>query len=494
MVSEILRLDAVGQAEAIQAGEVSAAELIDAAATRAEAVDEVINFVVTPLYDEAIAHAKGSRNDSPLAGIPVMLKDFLATCAGVRHTEGSAYLSDYVAPSDSGYVARLRAAGANILGIVSTPEMALMCTTEPRIFGPTHNPWKRGYTPGGSSGASAAAVAAGVVAAAHGNDVGGSLRTPASCCGVVGLKPTRARNTLGPEYGDLTAGLWTEHVLTRSVRDSAAFLDATAGPMLGDPYCAPSPHSPFLADCDVEPDQLRIAFSTEGPTGSLVTAECRDATERAANLLVELGHEVQEDAPSFDAPLAETEFFALFCEGLAARLDSWVDRRGRKPRPGDFEPYTVALASLGRGRTGADHLNGVNRLQRECRRFAQFFQTYDVWLTPTLGMAPVELGRFDMGEGKSAEDVLRLEGSFSPFAWTANVTGQPAISLPYEFAGGLPIGIHLTAGFGDERTLLRVSSQLERVRGSVSPIADPTDPNYLRDPQDSASAARGRYC
>lgn len=459
----INELDAVAQGAAVRAGDISARELVQAAAEKSEAIDRKINHMVTELYEQALLEATEIAPEGVLAGVPVLLKDFLATCEGVRHTEGSKFLRDYVATQDSEYVRRLRHAGAVILGVVSTPEMAAMSTCEPHLFGPTRNPWLPDRTPGGSSGASAAAIAAGVVPAAHGNDAAGSIRIPASCCGVFGLKPTRARNPLGPEHGDLAAGLWTEHVLTRSVRDSAAFLDVTGGGMMGDPYAAPSGPASFLDECEAEPARLRIGYSSQTPTRTTVAPECRAAVEQAAEALEELGHFVVEGEPEFDAELAERELFTLFCEGVAARVDSWSERLGQAPSPGDLEPLTEGLMVLGRQRSGAAHLLGIERIQREARKIARFFEAHDAWLTPTLGMSPVELGYFDLASDDGVEDFLRRDAEFSPFTWIANLTGQPAMSYPLCFEAGVPIGVHVMGRFGDELTLLRLALQLERV-------------------------------
>ncbi|HEU4657887.1 MAG TPA: amidase [Capillimicrobium sp.] len=454
--------DAVALARLVRSGEASAVELVERAITAVEAADAALGFLVAARFDEALAEARDVAPDAPLAGVPVLVKDFLATVAGTRHTEGSAFLVDHVADRDSDYVVRLKRAGAVIIGSTKTSELALLATTEPRVHGPTRNPWDRSRTPGGSSGGSAAAVAAGVVPVAHGSDAGGSLRIPAACCGVFGLKPTRGRNPLGPEHGDLDGGVWAEHVISRSVRDSAAFLDATAGASPGDPYCAPWQPEPFAAELQRPPGRLRIAVSTTAPSGLAAAPAQRDAVLRAAALLEDLGHDVVVDvAPSCDLARVEDEYFKLLAEGAAARVDLWADRTGRRPAPDELEPYTWAMTRIGRQRTGADHLLGRQLLQRESRRIAAFYADHDVWMTPTLPGQPPVLGAFDASDGDPLA-VMAKDGEIAAFTWLANVTGQPAMSVPLgQDLSGLPVAVHVTGRYGAEATLLRLAAQLE---------------------------------
>lgn len=294
--NELALLDAIAQAELVRRKEVKPIEMVEAAIERIERVNPAINAVVTPMFDEARAAAGGTLPDGPFTGVPFLLKDLLAAYAGVRMTSGSAFLRDFVPDHDSELVARHKRAGLIVVGKTNTPEYGIMPTTEPALFGPTRNPWDTTRATGGSSGGSAAAVAAGLVAFAHGNDGGGSIRIPASCCGVFGLKPTRARNPLGPDFGDMFSGLVAEHALTRSVRDSAALLDATSGSEIGDPYCAPPPARPFLHEVGADPGKLRIAFTTVAPSGATVHPDCVRAVIDAAKLCSDLGHEVVEAA------------------------------------------------------------------------------------------------------------------------------------------------------------------------------------------------------
>ncbi|MFQ5912874.1 MAG: amidase [Nitrospinota bacterium] len=463
-MKELASLDAIAQAQLVRKGEVTARELVESAIQNIEDLNPTLNAVITPTFEIALEAAERRLPRSPLAGVPILLKDLIATCAGVRHTEGSAFLSDHVADQDSELVARIKRAGLNVVGITNTAEFGNASTTEPRLFGPSRNPWDTGRTTGGSSGGSAAAVAAGLAPMAHGNDGGGSVRIPASCCGLFGLKPTRARNPLGPYFGDVYSGLVAEHALTRSVRDSAALLDATSGPATGDPYWAPPPARPFLKEVGVNPKSLRIAFSTQAPSGVDVHPDCMRAVDDAAGICAELGHKVAEAAPSFDGEAAEEAWFMLWAEGNAWLVDHWARRTGRTPVEREFEPVTWALQELGRKRSAAEHLHEVEVLQKAGREIARFFETYDVWLTPTLAQPPVPLGALEPPAG-SPLDWVEIDGRFAPFTAIANSTGQPAMSVPLHWnAEGLPVGTHFIGRFGEEAVLFRLAGQLEEAR------------------------------
>jgi len=419
---------------------------------------------VTPMFEQACAVASGPLPDGPFRGVPFLLKDLLASYAGVRMTSGSAFLRDFTPDHDSELVVRLKRAGLVIVGKTNTPEFGLLSTTEPRLFGPSRNPWDPMRTPGGSSGGSAAAVAAGMVAMAHGNDGGGSIRIPASCCGVFGLKPTRARNPLGPDFGDIMGGLAVEHAVTRSVRDSAALLDATSGPDIGDPYCAPPPARPFLREVGADPGKLRIAFTTVAPTGVPIHADCVAAVREAAKLCSDLGHEVSEGAPAIDGERFATCFTALWSVGCARAMEGNAILTGRRPAPDDFEELTWALAEQGRAVRASEYLLAVGVLQLMARQIARFFVDYDVWLTPTLAEPPLPLGSFNPRPGNPLYGLQRA-AAFVPFTPICNVTGQPAMSVPLFWnADGLPIGTHFVGRFGDEATLLRLAAQLETAR------------------------------
>jgi len=437
---------------------------VDAAIERIKQLNPTLNAVVTPMYEQARTAASGELPQGPFTGVPFLLKDLLASYAGVRMTSGATFLHDFVPDHDSELVTRLKRAGLIIIGKTNAPEFGLMPTTEPRLFGPSHNPWDVSRTTGGSSGGSAAAVAAGLVPMAHGNDGGGSIRIPASCCGLFGLKPTRARNPLGPDYGDIFSGLVVEHALTRSVRDSAALLDATSGPDVGDPYWVPPPVRPFLQEVGADPGRLRIAFTTTAATGVPVHSDCVSAVRDAAQLCSNLGHEVVEAAPEVSGDLVTQMFVTLWSAGCAWTIDGMAFLTGRAATPDQFEPLTWALCEMGRQQSASAYLVAVAVLQRVSRDIGHFFVNHDVWLTPTLAEPPVPLGTFDSPPENPLQGLARA-AEFIPFTPICNVTGQPAMSLPLFWnADGLPVGTHFIGRFGDEATLFRLAAQLEAAR------------------------------
>lgn len=462
--NELTQLDATTQAELVRKKEVTPAELVAAAIERTERINPQLNAVIAPMYEHARQQAASALPDAPFTGVPFLLKDLQAAYQGVPMTAGSNYLRDFAPNGDNELVKRYKRAGLIIIGKTNTPELGILPTTEPALFGATRNPWDTKRMVGGSSGGSAAAVAAGMTPMAHANDGGGSIRIPASCCGVFGLKPTRARNPLGPHFGDLFSGLVAEHAVTRSVRDSAALLDATAGPELGDPYCAPLPARPFLQEVGADPGQLRIAFTTNAPTGVPVHPDCVAAVHDAAKLCAQLGHEVEEDEPQLNGEMLINAFMTIWSAGNAWTVESLSFAVGRKPVPEDFEPGTWALVEMGRRRSAPDYLLAVQTLQIFARRIAQFMEQYDVLLTPTLAEPPLPLGSF----ASTPDDPMagmRRAGLFAPFTPICNATGQPAMSVPlYWNADGLPIGTHFVARFGDEATLFRLAAQLEAAR------------------------------
>lgn len=379
-------------------------------------------------------------------------------------TGGSAFTRDFVATHDSELVRRLKRAGLVIVGKANTPELGILPTAEPRLFGATRNPWNVGHTTGGSSGGSAAAVAAGLVPAAHANDGGGSIRIPASCCGLFGLKPTRGRVPLGPDLGDVMNGLVAEHAVTRSVRDSAALLDAVAGVEPGDPYAAPEPARPFAHAVNAPLARLRVGFIAKAPTGVPVHADCVHAVEDAAKLCAELGHEVEEAAPEINGELYLDVFIKVWAAGVAWSVALAEHETRRTARAADFEPLTWALVEMGRKISAPDYLVAWTALQGLARRIAPFFERFDIWLTPTLALPPVPLGHFDSPRGDPLSG-LRRATEFVAFTPFANITGQPAMSVPLFWnEEGLPIGAHFVGRFGDEATLFRLAAQLEQAR------------------------------
>ncbi len=461
---ELRYLDATAQAELIRKGEVKAIELVDAAIERVERLNPKLNAVVTPMYEQGRQVAKGPLPDGPFTGVPFLLKDLIAEYAGVRLTEGSAFLKDFVPDHDSELVVRLKRAGLIIIGKTNTPEFGTLPTTEPRLFGPTRNPWDPSRMPGGSSGGSAAAVAAGMVPMAHGNDAGGSIRIPSSCCGVFGLKPTRGRNPLGPLYGDLLSGLVAEHAITRSVRDSAALLDATSGPDLGDPYWAPPPARPFIQEVGASPGRLRIAYTTKAATEVPVHEDCVQAVQEAAKLCSALGHEVVEAEWAIDGKKVARGFTTLFCVMAAFVFDHWERRIGKKITREIVEPLNWALQEKGRQQSPSAYLLALEDLQKVSREVARLFLHHDVWLTPTLAEPPVPLGTFDSTPDNPLQGWYR-SGKLMPFTSIWNVTGQPAMSVPLHWnQANLPIGVQFIGRFGDEATLFRLAAQLEQAK------------------------------
>jgi len=461
---EFTSLDATALAALVRQKQVKAIELLEAAIERIERLNPILNAVVTPMYEQAREAAAGKLPDGPFAGVPFLLKDLGAPYAGVRMTMGTAFLRNFVPDHESELVTRLKRAGLIIVGKTNTPELGILPTTEPRLFGPSHNPWDIHRTPGGSSGGSAAAVAARIVPMAHANDAGGSIRIPASCCGLFGLKPTRARNPLGPDLGDIFSGLVADHAVTRSVRDSAALLDATAGPDVGDPYWAPPPARPFLQEVGADPGKLRVAFTVTAPTNVRVHADCISAVQDAAALCADLGHEVVEAAPEINGELVARAFMVLFSAGCAWTMEGLGFATGHAPTQDKFEPLTWALYEMGRQQNASSYLLSLTLLQRVARDIARFFLTYDVLLTPTLAEPPVPLGTFDSPPENPLHGLRRAE-AFVPFTPICNATGQPAMSVPlYWNAQGLPVGVHFIGRFGDEATLFRLAAQLESAR------------------------------
>ncbi len=470
MKKEIGSLDATAQAELVHRGDVTPLELVDAAIARIEAVNPQINAVITPLFERARAQARGGGvPNTPFRGVPFLLKDLVCHSAGDPFHAGMRLLRNlrWVEEADTYLAAKFRAAGFIFVGKTNVPELGPLPTTEPEAYGPTRNPWDLRRSSGGSSGGSAAAVAAGLVPAAHANDGGGSIRIPASACGLVGLKPSRGRTSLGPDYGEMWAGLVAEHAVTRSVRDTAAILDAVAGPMPGDPYGAPPPARPFREEVGREPGRLRVGVMTGAPAMiSAVHRDCAAAAEDAARLLASLGHAVE---PSHPAALDEVEFSrmlgTLVSSWTARDLDYWSARTGRPIGAADVETYTWALAEMGRSVSAVQYIEAVNWLQGYTRRLAQWWTDgFDLLLTPTLAEPPPVLGDFAPTPADPLRGLMRstpLAAFTAPF----NATGQPAISLPLCWnAEGLPIGVQLVAAYGREDVLIRVAAQLEQAR------------------------------
>lgn len=462
-MTDLATLDGLAQAALVRRGEVTPVELVEAAIERIEAVNPALNAVVTTLYDEALAAARRPAPAGPLAGVPFLLKDLGATIAGTRHTSGSCAFREHVSATDTELAARHRRAGLITVGKTNTPEFGNHSTTEPVLFGPTRNPWAADRTAGGSSGGSAAAVAAGLVPWAHGNDGAGSIRIPASCCGLVGLKPSRGRNSWAPG-GDSMSGLAVEHAITKSVRDSAAVLDATAGPVAGDFSPRPRPRRRFLDEVGREPGRLRIAWTSTPPFAAAVDPECTAAARDVAELLASLGHDVEEAAPGFDGEILIEPLARVWAISNLERYREARRYLGRELAPDELEVTTWELVEYARRFDAVDLLDAIGQLAAGSRSIGRFFDRYAAWLTPTLARPPLPLGVLNQSQGGAVE-WWRFDCEFNPWNPIANVTGQPAITLPLTWSGdGLPIGTLLTGRFGDEATLFRLAGQLEAAR------------------------------
>ena len=484
-MTDLAWIDAMGQAALVQRGEMTALELVDAAIARIEALDPALNALASTDFERARAVAREPLPPGPLAGVPFLLKDLGATLAGMPQTKGSRAFQHNVSVADTELARRHRAAGLIVLGKTSSPEFGNHSTTEPALFGPTRNPWDLGRTAGGSSGGSAAAVASGMVPAAHGNDGAGSIRIPASCCGLFGLKPTRGRNSWAP-FGDAMGGLAVEHALTRSVRDSAAILDATSGRVPGDPYAATPPVRPFLAEVGADPGRLRIAWSATPPIATVVHPDCARAARETAELLAELGHDVEEAAPEFDGETLIEPFARIWA---IANLESYraaVRHLGREPALDELEVTTWELIEYARRFDAVDLLEAMEDLAQASRAIGPFFERYSAWVTPTLAQPPKPLGVLNVSQGGAVE-WWRFDCEFNPWNPIANMTGQPAMSVPLGWSpDGLPLGSLVFGRYGDEATLFQLAGQLEAAR----PWAGHRPPVHAGAPTVLASAGR----
>lgn len=458
MTDEFAWLDATAQAELVRRRDVKPEELVEAAQRRIDELNPTLNAVITSIDPVP-------PQDGPFTGVPFLVKDLAIEIAGTRFCEGSRFLRDNVSTHDQELAIRYRKAGLVVLGKTNTCEFGLSPSCEPALFGATSNPWALDRSTCGSSGGSAAAVASGMVPVAHANDVGGSIRYPAAWCGLFGLKPTRARVPFGPEYGEFPGGLGVEHALTRSVRDSAALLDAVAGPEPGDPYWAPPPDRPYIDEVGRNPGRLRIAVSTEPRGGQTVHHDYAAAARDAIGLLTELGHEVEEGRPDVFGDGYDHAIGTAYRAATPWILGYWVRKLGGEPGPDEVEPTTRLYWESGKGIPTLDYLFAIEELQRRARGLAAFFQRYDLWMTPTLGGPPVALGAMVGTE----EEPLRGHDAMATFLMfdgeLANVTGNPAMSVPLGWdSEGLPVGVHFLGRFGDEATLFRLAGQLERAR------------------------------
>ncbi|MCW9045971.1 MAG: amidase [Alphaproteobacteria bacterium] len=460
--SEYDKYDGLGLAVLLDKGEISSRELLETAIERFETLNPVLNFAVERLFDQARnSVATESLAEGPFKGVPFIMKDLGGQMKGVRQTLGAKLFDHYISNVDSTQFERLRASGLNIFATTTTPEFGINFATETRLHGVTRNPWDLNRTPGGSSGGSAAALAAGVVPMAHASDGGGSIRVPAAVCGLVGLKPTRARNNPGPIFGEGWNGLAIEHALTRTVRDTAALLDCTAGPGIGDPYYAPKQERPFLDEVGAPTGKLRIAVSADNPFGVKPEKSCLEAMEKTAKLCASLGHQVEVATPTVNGDILKRANQTIVAANLCATLKAATLGRNEELQPDDVEVMTWAMHKVGEKISATDYISAVTALHGISRQVGTFFEGYDLLLTPTIAEPAPPIGHLSMMM-EDGQEFGRRMFAFAPYTSLYNSTGQPAISLPlYWNEEDLPVGVQFVAKMGDEATLLRLSAQLE---------------------------------
>jgi amidase len=478
------RYDALGLAELVRQGQVTPLELCEEAIERIERINPKINAVVTRIFEQGRRDASDPI-PGPFSGIPILIKDLAYAYAGVAMTSGSKALKDYVPAYDNEMVLRLKKAGTVILGKTNTPEFGLLGITEPELFGACRNPWNTDHTPGGSSGGSAAAVASGMVPMAAGGDGGGSIRIPSAYCGLFGLKPSRGRNPTGPDQGQVWLGAVQNHVITRSVRDSAAMLDETNGPDTGAPYEIRPPADSYLGEVERDPGKLKIAFSTQSPIGTPVHPECVQSVEKAVRLLEDLGHHPEEERPDLDGKELAKSYLTMYFGEMAADIEELAPVLKRKAKSGDVELTTWTLGMLGRVFSAGQMVKALRLWDQAARTMGRFFKKYDLYLTPATAYPPSKIGELQpkplevfMMKALSALKLGRLLRDTSlvdqiaqqslertPFTQLANMSGLPAMSVPLHWtADGLPCGVQFIGHFGDEATLFRLAGQLEKAQ------------------------------
>ena len=483
--------DALHLAQLVRSGEVSASELLEAAISAVERLNPQLNAVIGSLYDDARSRTQLPLGNGPFAGVPFLIKDLLSDYAGHPISSGSRFLKDYVPEQDSEMVVRYKRSGLNIFGKTNTPEFGLTPFTEPQLFGPTRNPWDLDRTPGGSSGGTGAAVAAGLVPMAGGGDGGGSIRIPAAYNGLFGLKPSRGRISVGPYAGEAWTGASTDHVVSRTVRDSAAMLDVLSGPASGDPFTIPEPSAPWADLMQQSPGRLKIGVFTSSPYDTEVAPECVAAVEETARLLESLGHNVEYARPEFDGLALARCYLALYFGEVSALMERAKTEFGAIDR--DFELETRLLGMLGRTMPLPDYVRLRQQWNDFARALGAYFDRFDLYLCPTTGQLPARIGQMDtpahlklvarlmlgLKAGKLVHksgqvDQMALESlARTPFTQLANLTGTPAMSVPlYWTRDGLPVGVQFGAGHGGEDRLLQVAAQLEE--------ANPWFSNYER--------------
>jgi amidase len=496
MLKDYIKYDALGLAELVKQKQVTPLELLHSAIDRAEKVNPAINAIITPLYEQAAETCKTSFPDGPFQGVPFLTKDHLLEVENTPLSNGSAAFKHNISNHDSELVSQYKSGGLNIFGKTNTPEFGLMGVTEPKEFGACRNPWDLTRTPGGSSGGSAAAVAAGIVPMASAGDGGGSIRIPASCCGLFGFKPSRGRTPLGPLATEYWDGAVVEHVLSRSVRDSAAALDLSSSPAdvisSYTQFTSPIAHKlnetlpvSFLAALDQAPRKLKIAFSTQSPLGNPIEQEAKDAVQEAAKLLQSLGHDVVDAPPSYDGEAVAKSYFTLYMGHVAADINALCTESNSCIKEAPLELQTRTLGGLGRALSAEAFVSAKRRWHEYSVSMAKFHQEYDIYLTPVLAAKPAKIGEFDTSWienlGMSVINYLGLHklllksGQFEktalkmlekmPFTQLNNLTGQPGMSVPLHWTkDGIPMGVQFTSAFGDDCTLFQLARQLEQAK------------------------------
>ncbi|MEX0447674.1 amidase [Xenorhabdus sp. SGI246] len=460
LINTYTESDALDLARLVKQGEVTPVELVEAAVTCIERFNPELNAVVHKLYDLGKEAATSVDHNALFAGVPFLLKELFTQWKGTSLTNSSRYMKDIIAPVDSEMARRIKRAGLILVGKSNSPENGWSISTEPKLYGVTKNPWKEGITAGGSSGGTAAAVAARLVPLGEASDGAGSIRIPASCCGIVGLKPSRGRVPLAP-FGDYWYGGVYFLCCSRTVRDTAAYLDVLAGGLPGDPYTPPIPDLPWLELMVREPKKLRIGFTVTSPNNTQIDAQVKKAVLATVHELERLGHIVEEHNMEFDTEVAWRTYTNMTCVQTAAIFDDLSNIVGRPVTPNDVEPVTWAILERGRSISGMAHSNDIEKIRLLGRELTSDLVSYDIFITPTLAQLPRPMGYYDMSE----PDIDRYNAKLtdSMFAYPFNITGQPAISLPLGWSDdGIPIGIQLVGRYGDEATVLQVSAQLEQ--------------------------------
>ncbi|MGB5950489.1 MAG: amidase family protein [Parvibaculum sp.] len=461
-IAEYASHDGLGLAGLVAKGEVTATELVDEAISRIEKFNPALNAIVYKAYDEARAASKGPLPNGPFKGVPFLIKDLGSEVAGWPRTSGSRFVADTVDHTDSELVRRFRASGVVLVGKTNTPEYGITGTTESALLGPCRSPWNTNHIAGGSSGGAASAVAAGIVPLAHASDGLGSIRIPAACCGLVGLKVTRDRNPNGPGDFDRAIGFSVDHVVSRTVRDSAAMLDATGYPEPASPYAPPPKARPYMDEIARSPGRLRIAWSSETPSGRAIDPEVQAALERTVELLKGLGHELVPRGLGIDYRTLYRAQGCVSAANFAAAMGRRIAEKGREPEPHELEPLTWAALKSGRKLTGDQVMWGWQTLRLLNREILSTFEEFDIYLSPVMGTPPPEIGYVDP-VNLEPKEVNRRQGIVFPFTPPFNFTGQPSMSLPlWQSAGGLPIGMMFTGRYADEATLFRLAAQLEK--------------------------------